>query len=84
MWVPIDDHGFTGCGFIMIEVEGHEEAVHDGAVSLIETQRPTCTCRISGAVAGFTMPRRPVAGVPVPRHCCRRPDLAREFEASQR
>ena len=36
----LDDFGFTDCGFIKLDVEGHEEAVLDGAMHLIETQRP--------------------------------------------
>jgi len=36
----LDDYGFVGCGFIKIDVEGHEEAVLDGAIELITTQRP--------------------------------------------
>jgi hypothetical protein len=84
MWVPMDDYGFTDCGFIKIEVEGHEEAVHDGAVSLIATQRPTRTCRINSiAIAGFLM-RRPLAGVPAPKHCFRPQDSARESETPRR
>ena len=84
MRVPIVDHGFTDSGFIEIEVEGHEQAVHDGAVSSIETQRPPRTCPTSSAIAGLMMPRRPVAGVPVPRRCYRRLDLACESDTSQR
>ena len=37
---PLDDFGFTGCGFIKIDAEGHEEAVLSGGMGLIETQRP--------------------------------------------
>jgi FkbM family methyltransferase len=36
----LDDFGFENCGFIKIDVEGHEEAVLDGAMRLIETQKP--------------------------------------------
>jgi FkbM family methyltransferase len=37
---PLDDFGFADCGFIKIDVEGHEEAVLEGGRRLIETQRP--------------------------------------------
>jgi FkbM family methyltransferase len=36
----LDDYAFTDCGFIKIDVEGHEEAVLDGGARLIEMQRP--------------------------------------------
>ena len=36
----LDDFAFTGCGFLKIDVEGHEEAVLDGAMQLIQSQRP--------------------------------------------
>lgn len=36
----LDDYGLSGCGFIKIDVEGHEEAVLDGAERLIEIERP--------------------------------------------
>jgi FkbM family methyltransferase len=36
----LDDFGFTHCGFIKIDVEGHEEAVLDGAAQLIRNERP--------------------------------------------
>ncbi|MEJ0078868.1 MAG: FkbM family methyltransferase [Alphaproteobacteria bacterium] len=37
----LDDVGITSCSFIKIDVEGHEEAVLEGASSLIAVQRPT-------------------------------------------
>jgi FkbM family methyltransferase len=36
----LDGYAFVDCGFIKIDVEGHEEAVLDGAMHLIESQRP--------------------------------------------
>jgi len=36
----LDDMGITNCSFIKIDVEGHEEAVLDGASALIAAQRP--------------------------------------------
>jgi len=37
----LDDQGLEPCGFIKIDVEGHEAAVVAGAVGLIERDRPT-------------------------------------------
>ena len=36
----LDDFAIADCSFIKIDVEGHEEAVLDGAANLIATQRP--------------------------------------------
>jgi len=36
----LDDFPVSNCGFIKIDVEGHEEAVLDGASALIAAQRP--------------------------------------------
>lgn len=36
----LDDFAVVNCSFIKIDVEGHEEAVLDGAATLIATQRP--------------------------------------------
>jgi FkbM family methyltransferase len=36
----LDDFSVTNCSFIKIDVEGHEEAVLDGASGLIASQRP--------------------------------------------
>jgi FkbM family methyltransferase len=36
----LDDFPISNCSFVKIDVEGHEEAVLDGARSLIATQRP--------------------------------------------
>jgi len=35
----LGDFGFRDCSFIKLDVEGHEEAVLDGAMHLIENQR---------------------------------------------
>jgi len=42
----LDDQGHTNIGFIKIDVEGHEEAVIDGAIELITQQRPTLIVEI--------------------------------------
>jgi len=36
----LDDLAISNCSFIKIDVEGHEEAVLDGAAALIAAQRP--------------------------------------------
>ena len=36
----LDDFSIANCSFIKIDVEGHEEAVLDGASMLIASQRP--------------------------------------------
>jgi len=36
----LDDFSVSNCSFIKIDVEGHEEAVLDGALALITAQRP--------------------------------------------
>ena len=36
----LDDFAIENCSFIKIDVEGHEEAVLDGAAGLIAAQRP--------------------------------------------
>ena len=36
----LDDFNIANCSFIKIDVEGHEEAVLDGASALIAAQRP--------------------------------------------
>ena len=36
----LDDFAIANCSFIKIDVEGHEEAVLDGASALIAAQRP--------------------------------------------
>jgi FkbM family methyltransferase len=42
----LDDQGHTNVGFIKIDVEGHEEAVIDGAIALITQQRPVLMIEI--------------------------------------
>ena len=36
----LDDYGYRDCGFIKIDVEGHEEQVLEGGLRLIEKSRP--------------------------------------------
>ena len=52
----LDDFAITNCSFIKIDVEGHEEAVLDGASGLIAAQRPVLMIEVNedgnaGAVA---------------------------------
>jgi FkbM family methyltransferase len=42
----LDDQGHTNVGFVKIDVEGHEEAVIDGAMDLLTQQRPTLMIEI--------------------------------------
>jgi FkbM family methyltransferase len=42
----LDDQGHANVGFIKIDVEGHEEAVIDGAMNLITQQRPVLMIEI--------------------------------------
>jgi FkbM family methyltransferase len=47
--VPIkrlDDQGHTNVGFIKIDVEGHEELVIDGAINLLQEQKPNLLIEI--------------------------------------
>ena len=55
----LDSFGFSNCGFIKIDVEGHEEAVLDGAEALIAGQHPTLMIELEdsfnpGAIARVT------------------------------
>jgi FkbM family methyltransferase len=43
----LDDCGITNCSFIKIDVEGHEEAVLDGASALIAAQRPVLMVEVN-------------------------------------
>lgn len=43
----LDDFGITNCSFIKIDVEGHEEAVLDGASGLIAAQRPVLMVEVN-------------------------------------
>jgi FkbM family methyltransferase len=36
----LDDYDYSDCGFIKIDTEGHEQAVLEGAVTLLRTHRP--------------------------------------------
>lgn len=42
----LDDYGFDGVGFVKIDVEGHEEAVLDGAAETIARNRPALLIEI--------------------------------------
>lgn len=42
----LDDQEHTNVGFVKIDVEGHEEAVIEGAIDLITKQRPTIMVEI--------------------------------------
>jgi FkbM family methyltransferase len=53
----LDDYQFRNCGFIKIDVEGHEEAVLDGAMYLIETQRPILMIELVNAYNPGTIER---------------------------
>jgi hypothetical protein len=53
----LDDYDFSDCGFIKIDVEGHEEAVLDGAMRLIETQRPILMIELVNAHNAGTIER---------------------------
>lgn len=53
----LDDYGFSDCGFIKIDVEGHEEAVLDGARRLLETQRPILMIELVNAYNVGTIER---------------------------
>ncbi len=53
----LDSFGFTDCGFIKIDVEGHEEAVLDGAESLIARQRPTLMLELDNTFSPGTVAR---------------------------
>ncbi len=45
----LDDFAITNCSFIKIDVEGHEEAVLDGASALIAAQRPALMVELNEA-----------------------------------
>lgn len=53
----LDDYDLSDCGFIKIDVEGHEEAVLDGATRLIETQRPILMIELVNAHNGGIIER---------------------------
>jgi FkbM family methyltransferase len=42
----LDKYNFSNIGFLKIDTEGHELSVLEGAVQLIETQKPTCMIEI--------------------------------------
>ena len=43
---PLDHQGHINVGFVKIDVEGHEKAVIDGAMDLLQQQRPTLMVEI--------------------------------------
>lgn len=45
----LDDFAIANCSFIKIDVEGHEEAVPDGAAGLIAAQRPAPMVELNDA-----------------------------------
>ena len=65
----LDDFAITNCSFVKIDVEGHEEAVLEGAAKLIAAQRPMlmieldeslnkgALARLASAVRGAGLPR---------------------------
>jgi FkbM family methyltransferase len=53
----LDDYDFPDCGFIKIDVEGHEEAVLDGAMRLIKKQRPILMIELVDAHNSGTIKR---------------------------
>ena len=44
--MPLDTQGHTNVGFIKVDVEGHEEAVINGALNLFKQERPTLMIEI--------------------------------------
>jgi len=53
----LDDFGISNCSFIKIDVEGHEEAVLDGASALIAAQRPILMVELDEGINPGTVQR---------------------------
>ena len=68
----LDDFSVSNCGFIKIDVEGHEEAVLDGASALIAAQRPVLMIELDEDVQS-------TASCSVSRRATRRWTTARLF-----
>jgi len=53
----LDDYGIANCSFIKMDVEGHEEAVLDGASELIATQQPVLMVELDEGLNSGTVKR---------------------------
>jgi FkbM family methyltransferase len=53
----LDDCAISSCSFIKVDVEGHEEAVLDGASNLIATQRPVLMVELDEGLNPGTVKR---------------------------
>jgi FkbM family methyltransferase len=53
----LDDVGIANCSFIKIDVEGHEEAVLDGASAVIAAQRPILMVELDEGINPGTVQR---------------------------
>jgi FkbM family methyltransferase len=51
----LDSYGFSGVGFIKIDVEGHERAVLEGAAETIRRERPTLLVEMEERHTGKTI-----------------------------
>lgn len=53
----LDDLAIENCGFVKIDVEGHEEAVLDGGATLIAAQRPLVMVELNDAFSAGVVRR---------------------------